>query len=108
MKNGGSFMQNAAAIVYTSCCEIMHNNCTGALQKVVFRPIIDWVNEALDSAGISDRCYVVNSGENDVLKHTGENPAFVDMVFHALLSLTDEQWNEIESIRATKQNTSYK
>lgn len=42
------------------------------------------------------------------LKHTGENPAFVDMVFHALLSLTDEQWNEIESIRATKQNTSYK
>ena len=87
-------MQNAAAIVYTSCCEIMHNNCTGALQKVVFRPIIDWVNEALDSAGISDRCYVVNSGENDVLKHTGENPVFVrnDESGHPIF--TAKEWIE--------------
>ena len=55
MKNGGTLMQNAAAIVYTSSSEFMHNNRVGALREVVFRPIIEWVNEALDSAGISDR-----------------------------------------------------
>ncbi len=42
------------------------------------------------------------------IKHSGANPVFVDMVYHALLSLSDEQWNKIEELRATKQSVSYK
>ena len=74
MKNGGALMQNAAAIVYTGCTEIMHNNCPAALREVVFRPIIEWVNEALDKAEITDRCYVINEGEDAVKEYTKENP----------------------------------
>lgn len=87
-------MQNAAAIVYTSCCEIMHNNCPGALQKVLFRPIIDWVNKALDSAGISDRCYVINENENDVLKYTDEKTVFVRKAESGHPALSAKEWIE--------------
>ena len=64
-------MQNAAAIVYTSGFDFMHSNKPAALGEVVFRPMIDWVNEALCSAGISERCYVINEGEEDIKKYTG-------------------------------------
>ena len=77
MKNGGALMQNAAAIVYTGCTEIMHNNCPAALREVVFRPIIEWVNEALDKAEITDRCYVINEGEDAVKEYTKENPVII-------------------------------
>ncbi len=87
-------MQNAAAIVYTSCCEIMHNNCPGSLREVVFRPIIEWVNEALDSAGISDRCYVINEDENDVSKFTGESPVFVKKEEKGHPVLSAKEWVE--------------
>ena len=70
-------MQNAAALIYTSGLDFMHGNKPAALREVVFRPIINWVNEALDSAGISDRCYVINEGEEDIEKYTGESPVFV-------------------------------
>jgi NDP-sugar pyrophosphorylase family protein len=77
MKNGGSLMQNAAAVIYTSGLDFMHSNKPAALREVVFRPMIDWVNEALDSAGISERCYVINEGEEDIRKYTGEYPVFI-------------------------------
>ena len=70
-------MQNAAAIVYTGCTEIMQNNNPNALREVVFRPMISWVNSALEKAGIDDRCYVINEGEDAIKKYTGENPVFV-------------------------------
>ncbi|MBR5309748.1 MAG: bifunctional UDP-N-acetylglucosamine diphosphorylase/glucosamine-1-phosphate N-acetyltransferase GlmU [Oscillospiraceae bacterium] len=70
-------MQNAAAIVYTGCTEIMQNNNPNALREVVFRPMISWVNSALEKAGIGDRCYVINEGEDAIKKYTGENPVFV-------------------------------
>ncbi len=70
-------MQNAAAIVYTSGFDFMHSNKPAALCEIVFRPMIDWVNEALDSAGISERCYVINEGEEDIRNHTGEYPVFI-------------------------------
>ncbi len=70
-------MQNAAAIVYTSCGDIMHNNSPYALREVLFRPIISWVNEALDLAGISERCYVVNKGEEAIGEYTGGNPLVI-------------------------------
>ncbi|MBR3952840.1 MAG: bifunctional UDP-N-acetylglucosamine diphosphorylase/glucosamine-1-phosphate N-acetyltransferase GlmU [Oscillospiraceae bacterium] len=66
-------MQNAAAIVYTSCCEIMHNNGPAAMREVLFRPIISWVNEALDLAGITERCYVINEGEEAIGEYAGES-----------------------------------
>ena len=77
MKNGGSLMQNAAAVIYTSGFDFMHSNKPFALREVVFRPIVEWVNEALDSAGISDRCYVINEGEEDIRKYTGEYPVII-------------------------------
>ena len=46
-------MQNAAAVIYTSGFDFMHSNKPAALREVVFRPIVEWVNEAIDSAGIS-------------------------------------------------------
>ena len=67
-------MQKAAAIVYSAGCDFMHNNCPIALREVVFRPIIDWVNEALDSAGIDDRLYVITEGEEALLPYAGESP----------------------------------
>ena len=70
-------MQNAAAIVYTGCNGFVHNNRPCALHEVVFRPIIEWVNEALDLAGITDRCYVINGGEEAVKDYTGEHPVFI-------------------------------
>lgn len=90
-------MQNAAAIVYTSACDFMHNECPGALREVVFRPIIGWVNEALDFAGLDDRCYVINEGESDVSKYTGENPVIVrkSESGHPVLSARD--WAEKHS-----------
>lgn len=76
MKNGGAFMQNAAAIIYTGCTEIMHNNCPDSLREVIFRPVISWVNKALENAGITERCYVINSGEDAVKEYTGESVVF--------------------------------
>lgn len=70
-------MQNAAAIVYTSCCEIMHNNNPAATREVLFRPVISWVNEALDLAGITERCYVINEGEEAIEKYAGESTVIV-------------------------------
>ena len=70
-------MQNAAAVIYTSGLDFMHSNKPAALREIVFRPMIDWVNEALDSAGISERCYVINDSEEDVKKYTGEYPVFM-------------------------------
>lgn len=70
-------MQNAAAIVYTSCEEIMQSNKPNALREVVFRPMLSWVNEALDKAEINDRCYVINNGEDAVKEYTGESPVLV-------------------------------
>ena len=70
-------MQNAAAVIYTSGFDFMHSNKPAALREVVFRPIVEWVNEALDSAGISERCYVINEGEEDIRKYTGEYPVFI-------------------------------
>ena len=70
-------MQNAAAVIYTSGFDFMHSNKPFALREVVFRPIVEWVNEALDSAGISDRCYVINEGEEDIKKYTGEYPVVI-------------------------------
>jgi len=77
MKNGGVLMQNAAAIVYTACCDFMHNNSPLALREVVFRPVIEWVNKALDAAGIEERCYVINEGEDAIKKYTGENEVVI-------------------------------
>ncbi len=70
-------MQNAAAVIYTSGSDFMHSNKPAALREVVFRPIISWVNEALDLAGITERCYVINEGEKDIEKYTGEYPVFI-------------------------------
>lgn len=70
-------MQNAAAIVYTSCTKIMHNNCPCSLREVVFRPVIEWVNEALEKAEITERCYVINSGEEAVTEYAKENPVYI-------------------------------
>ena len=67
-------MQNAAAIVYTSGCEFMHKNSPNALREVVFRPMIEWVNEALNIAGITERCYVINEGEEALCAYAGESP----------------------------------
>lgn len=70
-------MQKAAAIVYSAGCDFMHNNCPNALREVVFRPIIEWVNEALDSAGIDDRCYVITEGEEALSAYAGESPVMI-------------------------------
>ncbi len=85
-------MQNVAAIVYTDCSGIMHNNCPGALREVVFRPIIEWVNEALDKAEITDRCYIINEGEDAVKKYTGENPVFVRKSESGHPALSTGEW----------------
>lgn len=87
-------MQNAAAIVYTSSSEFMHNNRVGALREVVFRPIIEWVNEALDSAGISDRCYVINEGESEVSKYTGESRIFIRKPENGHPAFSAKEWIE--------------
>ena len=87
-------MQNAAAIVYTSSSEFMHNNRVGALREVVFRPIIEWVNEALDSAGISDRCYVINEGESEVSKYTGESRIFIRKPESGHPAFSAKEWIE--------------
>lgn len=70
-------MQKAAAIVYSAGCDFMHNNSPKALREVVFRPMIDWVNEALDSAGIDDRLYVITEGEESLSGYTGESPIVI-------------------------------
>ncbi len=90
-------MQNAAAIIYTSCSELMPNNSISALREVVFRPIIDWVNEALDNAGITDRCYVINEGENEISDHIGENPMFVRKKESGHPVLCAKEWIEKHS-----------
>ena len=70
-------MQNAAAIVYTSNSGFVQGVKPTALREVVFRPVVEWLNEALDSAGITERCYVINEGENDIEKYTGESPVII-------------------------------
>lgn len=70
-------MQNAAAIVFTSGSGLMQNDMIPALREVVFRPIIEWVNEALDSAGICERCYIANENEKLIEKYAGENPVII-------------------------------
>lgn len=70
-------MQNAAAVIYTSGLDFMHSDKPCALREIIFRPIIGWVNEALDSAGINDRCYVINQGEEDIRNHTGESQVLI-------------------------------
>ena len=87
-------MQNAAAIVYTSSSEFMHNNRVGALREVVFRPIIEWVNESFDSAGISDRCYVINEGESEVSKYTGESRIFIRKPESGHPAFSAKEWIE--------------
>ena len=90
-------MQNAAAVIYTSGFDFMHSNKPAALREVVFRPMIDWVNEALDLAGITERCYVINEGEEEIKNHTGEYPVFVrgNESGHPLYSA--EEWIENHS-----------
>ncbi len=70
-------MQNAAAIVYTSCTEFTHNKSICALREVVFDPMINWVNKALDLASLNDRCYVINEGEGELSKYTGDHTVIV-------------------------------
>ena len=93
MKNGGRLMQNAAALIYTSGLDFMHGNKPTALREVVFRPIINWVNEALDSAGISDRCYVINEGEEDIEKY---NKIIINITKYRDISLHYKQKKQIE------------
>lgn len=90
-------MQNAAAIIYTSCSELMHNDRIGALREVVFRPIIDWVNEALDNAGITDRCYVISESENEISNHIGESPMFIRKKESGHPVLCAKEWIEKHS-----------
>lgn len=74
IKNGGVIMQNASAIVYTSGFGFVHKDRPAALSEVIFRPIIEWVDRALDGAGISDRCYVFNEGEDALCEFAGNCP----------------------------------
>ena len=76
IKTGVLIMQGVAAIVYTAGGEFMHKERPNALCEVLFRPMIEWVNSALDEAGISDRCYVRREGEEALEKYTGSAPIF--------------------------------
>ena len=84
-------MENVAAIVYTAGGELMHENCPNALCPVLFRPMIEWVNAALDEAGVSERCYVRRSGEEEIEKYTGSAPVFCcgEESGHPVLSAKD-------------------
>ncbi|MBQ3500378.1 MAG: hypothetical protein IJA70_03005 [Oscillospiraceae bacterium] len=70
-------MQNAAALVYTSGSAFMQSDRPLSLCEVLFRPIVGWVNESLDSAGLPERCYVINKGEDEVAEFAGENPVII-------------------------------
>ena len=85
-------MQNAAAVIYTSGFDFMHSNKPSALREVVFRPIVEWVNEALDSAGIFERCYVINEGEEDIRKYTGEYPVLIREKDSGHPLFTSKEW----------------
>ncbi len=84
-------MQNAAAIVFTSGCDFIRKDCPAALCEVIFRPVIEWVNRALDAAGIADRCYVCHEGENALQKYAGDSPFFIHEkeTGHPILSAAD-------------------
>lgn len=69
-------MQNVAAILFTSGCDFVHKDCPAACSEVIFRPVIEWVNRALDGAGITDRCYVCHEGEESLSAFTGGAPLF--------------------------------
>lgn len=62
-------MQNVTAIVYTSDASLGEDKKSNALCEVLFRPAAEWVNLALDAAGIDHRLYVVHEGEEEVLSY---------------------------------------
>lgn len=84
-------MQNAAAIIYTSGCGALYKNCPPALGELVFRPVLGWVNAALDALEISDRCYVRYEGEDALEELTKDSPVFVHSkdAGHPALSAND-------------------
>ncbi len=58
-------MQNAAAIIYTANSAFMQGGKPSSMREVIFSPVIEWVNAALTEAGIENRIYVINEGEQE-------------------------------------------
>ncbi len=85
-------MQNVAAVVYTAGGKFMHENCPNALCEVLFQPMIEWVNSALDAAGISDKCYVRHNDEEKIEKYTGSSPVFCHMAGSGHPVLSAKEW----------------
>ncbi len=67
-------MQNAAAVLYTAAGGFTEGTKPAALREVLFYPVINWVNKAVSEAGIENRIYVINEGEEALSEFTGDFP----------------------------------
>ena len=85
-------MQNAAAIVYTGGCALLYDGCPSAMGELLFRPVAEWVNAALDALDITDRCYVRHEGEDALKKCTGDSPVFVHSAREGHPILSAGEW----------------
>lgn len=85
-------MQNAAAIVYTGGCALLYDGCPSAMGELLFRPVAEWVNAALDALDITDRCYVRHEGEDALKKCTGDSPVFVHSAGEGHPILSAGEW----------------
>lgn len=69
-------MSEACAVIYTAGEARIRDDRPDALCDVLFRPMIGWVNDALDAAGITDRCYVFAKNAEAFSAYTGDAPVF--------------------------------
>lgn len=59
-------MENAIGIIYTDGCSRFLDGSSNAMAEVLFRPVAEWVNSALDDAGVKERLYIFHDGEEDL------------------------------------------
>lgn len=59
-------MENAIGIIYTDGCSRFLDGSSNAMAEVLFRPVAEWVNCALDDAGVKERLYIFHDGEEDL------------------------------------------
>ena len=69
-------MSDACAIIYTTGETRIRDDRPDALCDVLFEPMIGWVNDALDAAGIKERCYVFAKNAEAFSAYTGDAPVF--------------------------------
>ena len=95
-------MNNIALILCAGSGKRMNSHKPKALHEVLFKPMLNWVKDAAEDAGVNGICFVVGSGREQIEEHLkGEYPICIQHeqlgTGHAVIQATDFLKQNIDS-----------